>query len=85
MNGNHAVITYYKSGWVRITPTKFTTQDTAIIHAIAPVDTARWDYYHNCLVVYKDGQRYTCQAGDPNGIMLPPLDPPNTSPLHPLA
>jgi hypothetical protein len=72
MNGNHAVITYYKSGWVHITPTEFATQDTAIIRAIAPVDTVKWDYRKNCLIVRANDTTYTCDASDPHGIMLPP-------------
>lgn len=83
MNGNHAVITYYKSGWVHITPTEFATQDTAIIRAIAPVDTVKWDYRKNCLIVRANNIAYTCQAGDRNGIWLPPHDA--SDPLHPLA
>jgi hypothetical protein len=84
MNGNHAVITYHRSGWVWITPTTFTTQDISIIRAVAPVDTVKWDYRKNCLIVRANDTTYICDARDPHGIMLPPLDPPNTS-LHPLA
>jgi len=70
MNGNHAVITYYPSGWVHIAPTTFATQDIAIIRAVAPVDTAKWDYRKDCLVVYAGGQRYTSE----DGIWLPPQE-----------
>lgn len=72
MNGNRAVITYHKSGWVQITPTMFTTQDIAIIRAIAPVDVVKWDYRKDCLVVYANGVRYTCESTNPEGIWLPP-------------
>jgi len=72
MNGNTPVITYHTNGCVQITPTATPGHDLAVIRAVAPIDSARWDYYNDCLVVYKDGQRYTCQAGDPKGIWLPP-------------
>lgn len=72
MNGNHAVITYYKSGRVRITPTKSTTQDIAIIRAIAPVDLVKWDYRKNCLVIRANNTLQICDASDPHGILLPP-------------
>jgi hypothetical protein len=72
MNGSHAVITYYQDGWVRITPTATPVQDLAIIRAVAPVATARWDYYKNRLVVRFDGAPYTCDVSDPAGVWLPP-------------
>jgi hypothetical protein len=72
VNGNTPIITYHVNGWIQITPTPTSIHDLAIIRAVAPVDSVRWDYYRNCLVVYRDGERHTCQAGDIKGIWLPP-------------
>lgn len=72
MNGAHAVITYYKSGFVRLSPSASSAQEVAIIRAIAPVDMVKWDYYNNCLVVRVGDTRYTCKVGE--SILLPPVE-----------
>lgn len=71
---NQPIITYYKTGFVRITPTASAAYELAVIRAVAPVDTAQWNYYKNHLAVRVGGRCYTCAAGDARGILLPPLD-----------
>lgn len=64
MRSTHALIIYHRIGTIQITPSASHAQELAILRAIAPIDSAKWDYYHDCLVVHVDGERHTCKVGE---------------------
>lgn len=66
---NTIILTYPRSGGVRITTPPRGSVSLTVIRAIAPVETVKWDYYNDCLVVHAGGTRYTCKAGE--SILLP--------------
>jgi hypothetical protein len=68
MHWTTPVITYYSSGGVRITPTTEASSDLAVIRAVAPVDTVKWDYRKNCLVIRAGGKKYECGY---EGVLIP--------------
>jgi hypothetical protein len=69
---NSPVITYYRDGRVHIATPPQGSASVAVLAAVAPVDTVKWDYRKDGLVVRANGVRYTCAADDPEGIWLPP-------------
>lgn len=67
-------IIYHATGWVQILPKSGASQFVAVVRAVAPVDTIRWDYRKAQLEVYVKGQRHACSADSSRGIWLPPDD-----------